>query len=115
MANDKFHATEVVEGLDTFPVPATAPAEAMVAAPAPINFAPSSVTNYWVSVRVTRETIMRRLLDLTGEVLVECISQSRQAADTVGQLKAKFLRIRSGQNCNTRSTVPLLLLHRNLQ
>lgn len=88
MANDRFHATELVKGLDTFPIPAAAPAKAMVAAPAPINFAPSSVTNYWMSVEVTKKTLMRRLLDLTGEVLVECISQSRQAADTVGHKRA---------------------------
>jgi hypothetical protein len=33
--------------LKTFPIPTAAPAKAMVAAPAPINFAPSSITVYF--------------------------------------------------------------------
>ncbi|KAG9438896.1 hypothetical protein H6P81_021194 [Aristolochia fimbriata] len=42
-ANEGFRATEWIEELRTFPIPTAAPAEAIVAAPAPIDFAPSNI------------------------------------------------------------------------
>jgi hypothetical protein len=39
-----FRTMEWIKELRAFPIPATAPAKAIVAAPAPINFAPSSIS-----------------------------------------------------------------------
>lgn len=41
-ANDGFRATEWIKELKTLPIPTAAPANAIVAAPAPINLAPSN-------------------------------------------------------------------------
>lgn len=43
LANDGFRATEWIKELKTFPIPTAAPAKAIVAAPAPIHFAPSNI------------------------------------------------------------------------
>ncbi|OMP01970.1 hypothetical protein CCACVL1_02957 [Corchorus capsularis] len=42
-AKDGFLATECINELNTFPIPTAAPAKAIVAAPAPIDLAPSSI------------------------------------------------------------------------